>query len=56
MKKKYTINMALLLNWIIFFPMILFIAIITGAIQGVNKVLKQAEVDILDFSTNGNTF
>lgn len=36
--------------------MILTIAVLTGAMEGLKKVIKQAEKDILDLTTDGNTF
>ncbi|MCU0323478.1 MAG: hypothetical protein MUE72_13760 [Chitinophagaceae bacterium] len=56
MNTKYKINRGLLLQWLIFLPMILTIAVLTGAMEGLKKVIKQAEKDILDLTTDGNTF
>jgi hypothetical protein len=55
MNTKYKINRGLLIQWLIFMPIILPIAILTGAVEGLNKVIKQAEKDILDLTTDGNT-
>lgn len=56
MNNRYKLNRELLLQWLIFMPMILTIAIFTGAIEGLSKVIKQAENDILATPTDGNIF
>jgi hypothetical protein len=45
-KKK--INWGMFFQWFIFFPIILLIAVISGAVDGFIKTFKQAEKDVFE--------
>ncbi len=43
-------NFFMIVQWLVFMPLILPIGIITGAFEGVKKTLNQAQADIWDNS------
>jgi hypothetical protein len=46
--QKRKVNISLLFQWSMFFPLILFVSLLGGAINGVISVFQQAERDILN--------
>jgi hypothetical protein len=42
------VNYAMLIQWIVFFLVILLIGLVSGAIDGFIKVIKQAKRDIFE--------
>jgi hypothetical protein len=46
-KLKYNINYGLLAKWIVFLSLMLLISLAAGTFDGFNRVLKQANEDIL---------
>jgi hypothetical protein len=42
------INVFMIIQWLIFMPLILPLGIITGAFEGVKKIFNQAASDILE--------
>ena len=46
----HKINYGLLLTWLIFFPLLLFTGLISGAFDGFIKVFRQMKVDVINES------
>jgi hypothetical protein len=44
--KKF--NSSMFMQWIVFIPLLLPLAIVSGAFEGVKKVFEQASSDIID--------
>jgi hypothetical protein len=42
------INLSMLMQWVVFIPLLLPLALISGAFDGVKKVFEQASADIIE--------
>jgi len=46
--KKKNVNLLMVLQWVVFLPLLLPISILTGAMEGIKKVFEQANEDIFE--------
>ncbi|MFB0909238.1 MAG: hypothetical protein QMB03_13390 [Spirosomataceae bacterium] len=46
--KKKSVNLLMVLQWVVFLPLLLPISMFTGAMEGIKKVFEQANEDIFE--------
>jgi hypothetical protein len=46
--KKRNVNMLMMVQWLVFIPLLLPMGIIAGAVEGVKRTLDQASSDIFE--------
>lgn len=46
--KKKNVNLLMVLQWVVFLPLLLPISMLTGAMEGIKKVFEQANEDIFE--------
>ncbi|MFT6204104.1 MAG: SNF family Na+-dependent transporter [Spirosomataceae bacterium] len=46
--KKKSVNLLMVLQWVVFLPLLLPISMLTGAMEGIKKVFEQANEDIFE--------
>ncbi|MCR9062589.1 MAG: hypothetical protein NXI00_01415 [Cytophagales bacterium] len=46
--KKRNVNLLMVVQWLIFMPLLLPMAAIAGAVEGIKKTFDQANADIFD--------
>lgn len=49
--KNKSINLLMIIQWIVFLPLLLPISMLTGAMEGIKKVFEQANADIFEEKT-----
>lgn len=46
--KKKNVNLLMVMQWVVFLPLLLPISMLTGAMEGIKKVFEQANEDIFE--------
>lgn len=46
--KKKNVNLLMVMQWLVFLPLLLPISMLTGAMEGIKKVFEQANEDIFE--------
>lgn len=46
--KKKNVNLLMVMQWVVFLPLLLPISMLTGAMEGIKKVFEQANADIFE--------
>ncbi len=52
--KKRNVNLLMVVQWLIFMPLLLPMAAIAGAVEGIKKTFDQANADIFDLDSQNN--